>query len=160
VLREGGKREREHSSEYFEREKLPKNPNIQDHNIPSALNARTIRASAKSGSSNVNFPTLLGSSEGICRMTSDQTDLLCWVIVGTAANSPPNNFAPGNEQYGDESSGRVENEERRMEMSDIEPLMVLFLLLSFSLLLLLLADGDWRTSFSAIFLSRQKSEAG
>ena len=49
--------------------------------LPSALTARSIRVSAKSGSSNVNCPALLGSSDGTCRMTSDHTDLLPLLVI-------------------------------------------------------------------------------
>ena len=61
---------------------IPNNTNTH-HNIhcnkqslPSARIARDIRASAKSGSSNVNCPALFGSSDGTCLITSDHTDLL------------------------------------------------------------------------------------
>ena len=39
-------------------------------NLPSARIERNMRVSAKSGSSNTNFPTIFGSSDGICRITS------------------------------------------------------------------------------------------
>jgi hypothetical protein len=39
-------------------------------NLPSARIERNMRVSAKSGSSKTNFPTIFGSSDGICRITS------------------------------------------------------------------------------------------
>lgn len=54
---------------------------IYTHILPSDLTARSIRVSAKSGSSNVNCPALLGSSDGTCRMTSDHTDLLPLLLI-------------------------------------------------------------------------------
>ena len=48
----------------------------KQNGIPSARTARNIRVSAKSGSSNVICPALLGSSDGTCLITSDHTDLL------------------------------------------------------------------------------------
>ena len=46
---------------------------INTSHSPSDLIVRNIRASAKSGSSNVNCPALFGSSDGTCRITSDHT---------------------------------------------------------------------------------------
>ena len=66
---------------------IPNNTNTH-HNIhcnkqslPSARIARDIRASAKSGSSNVNCPALFGSSDGTCLITSDHTDLLILLLL-------------------------------------------------------------------------------
>ena len=63
-------------------------PNNTHHNIhcnkqslPSARTARDIRASAKSGSSNVNWPALFGSSDGTCLITSDHTDLILEILL-------------------------------------------------------------------------------
>ena len=54
------------------------------YSLPSALTDRNIRASAKSGSSNVSCPAFTGSSDGTCRITSIHTDrlVICWVDSG------------------------------------------------------------------------------